>query len=325
MKKTFFLTFLGITLFCMLNASFSDDNMIKSKAKTDFLYNTIREQTELLDGRGIVDTTFNINTAVHDYINKTPTRNGIYRYKTDKGNIEFHALGGISLYSDTRSQSFIYKGLFIRANLLPNLTTNAYWWSGHFTGEDNDVRALPIIDSWYKKDSKIYLDNLAANINLTTQYGDLSLGRDRFQIGNSISGSIILQDNCNEYGYFNYSVQLGTIGLDFLHASLIPDSVNSVSNKLEEKYLSLHRVTWTPTPKISFFAGEEVIYASRGVDASYILPNTFMRISEHNLRNRDNVLIFAGSDWKITSNHEIYLNVLFDELSKGKIFTSWWG
>ena len=116
-----------------------------------------------------------------------------------------------------------------------------------------------------------------------------------------------------------------------MHGTLIPDSTNvdylgeTIYKDYDDKYIAVKKLDWRPNNKIHFFAGEEVIYGGRSIEPSYLLPQTFLRATEHNLRDRDNVLIFCGMNLKPFSHSTFYLNFILDELSKSKIFTDWWG
>jgi hypothetical protein len=86
----------------------------------------------------------------------------------------------------------------------------------------------------------------------------------------------------------------------------------------------LHKLDWTPG-RLHLFVGETIVYGNRAPDASYLLPHTFYRITEHILGNQDNVLIFAGYDWRASDRLTLYGQLVMDELRKKKLFTNWWG
>ncbi|MCK5052512.1 MAG: hypothetical protein KAS53_12375, partial [Candidatus Cloacimonetes bacterium] len=163
------------------------------------------------------------------------------------------------------------------------------------------------------------------------KYGSLTIGRGTHIIGNNIGGSVILHDACNDYGYFSGKLDLKKFSISLMHGTLIPDSTNVndlgelIYNDYNDKYIAVKKLDWKPNSKFHFFAGEEVVYGGRSIDPSYLLPQTFLRATEHNLRDRDNVLIFGGVNLKPSAASTFYLNFIFDELSKSKIFTDWWG
>ncbi|HCX59875.1 MAG TPA: hypothetical protein DG355_04360 [Candidatus Cloacimonas sp.] len=117
-----------------------------------------------------------------------------------------------------------------------------------------------------------------------------------------------------------------------MHGSLIADSVyaytpNSTVNALNypDKFIALHQLSYFPGPYLELFMGESVVYGNRGLDLNYLLPNSFWRATEHNQHDRDNVMIYAGSNYSIGEGTLIYAQFALDEFSYSKFFTNWWG
>jgi len=257
-----------------------------------------------------------------------------YYYKNERqvsGYLVLNLKAGIDCLDNLEKERsfFLFNGMRLKANI-QNFYLFADWWSGHFIEDIEFAESnSPLIDSWYKKSedgSKTYLDNLEGIISYRTPNCSISLGRSNYQIGNNISGSIILSDFCNEYGYFSGKLKIGKVSFSIMHASLIPDSLTQANNtEYADKYLVTHKIDWQPSTKLHFFLGEHVVYGERGVNPSYLLPHAFLRITEHNLRDRDNVLIFAGLDVNLLTDQTTYLNFIIDELAKSKFFSSWWG
>jgi len=244
--------------------------------------------------------------------------------------IDFSIISGFDYTSSqNKNYAFLYYGSRTSGYLLKRLFFIGNWWAGHFIGNRDFASSSPLIDSWTQtSDDVIHLDNVSGKISYRGKgnFWSLSLGRSKYEIGNNIGGSIILNDACNDYGYLSNKFDFKNFSISFLHATLIPDSTSEFSDKkFSDKYLVVHKFTWKSHRKIELFCGEEVIYANRSIDASYLLPHTFFRATEHNLRDRDNVLIFAGMNWRMFPENLVYLNFIFDELSKSKIFTNWWG
>ncbi len=194
----------------------------------------------------------------------------------------------------------------------------------------------PLVDSFVKQDDELWLDNLNADIYFQNKHLSLALGRGKFQVGNSISGSIILNDRTNEYGFFLAEGSFGALNISFLHGSLVADSTISVyqntpngqnldSKNYPDKFFALHQISYALNRKLRLFFGETVVYGNRSIDLNYLLPHTFWRVSEHNLQDRDNVLIFGGMELKPSQALRIYGQALIDELRYKELFTSWWG
>ncbi len=249
----------------------------------------------------------------------------------------FSLLSGADYFSNITQKSnysYIYYGTKMFAKIRNSLFIDGYWWAGHFTGDEVFINSSPIYDSWSQTsddNSQISVDNVCGKIVYKKSFGSLTVGRGKHNIGNNIGGSVILNNACNDYGYFSGKLDFKKFSISIMHGTLIPDSVNvnalgeSEYKNYNDKYIAVKRLDWIPTTKIHFFAGEEVMYGGRSIDPSYLLPHTFLRATEHNLRDRDNVLIFCGMNLKPISRSIIYVNFIFDEFSKNKIFTDWWG
>ncbi len=237
--------------------------------------------------------------------------------------------------SEKESYYFVYYGSKVSGYFEKKLYFYCYWWAGHFSGDTDFAEKSKLIDSWTQDSSdndQIHLDNISGKISYRTRFWSLSVGRGKYEIGNNIGGSIILNDDCNDYGYFSNKFDFKNLSISFLHATLIPDSTSAESGDdsyyykhYEDKYLVVHKIEWQPSKEFKLFFGEEVIYGGRSIDPSYILPHTFWRATEHNLGDRDNVMIFTGFLWKPIYKNYLYLNFVFDELKKSEIFGDWWG
>jgi hypothetical protein len=250
----------------------------------------------------------------------------------------FASLLKLNLYSgfehswqEKGNYSFLYYGTRLSGFLTKRLFFSGHWWAGHFSGDLEQAANSPLIDSWFKysKDnSKIYLDNVSGRISYRGKgdFWSLSAGRGKHEIGSNIGGSIILNDDCNDYGYFSSKFVFPNFYMSYLHAALIPDSTGFVTSpSFSDKFMVIHKFGWTPSSKFELFAGEEIIYSNRSLDLNYMLPQLFWRAVEHNLGDRDNALIFLGLNFRPQKFTLFYFNFILDELRKAEIFSNWWG
>ncbi len=226
--------------------------------------------------------------------------------------------------------NFLYFGTEINANLKDRLFLHTNFWTGYyFLDYDFALDTSPLNDGWlYPNDDVPMIDNVSGKLYYKSDFGTFSIGRGKYMIGNNIGGSVILNNSCDDYGYFASKLEIGKISLQYLHGMLIPDSTNAdvTSYKnYDDKFLVTHKINWKPNENYHFFIGEHVIYGSRNMEFSYFLPHSFYRITEHRLNDRDNVLIYSGFNWRPNQTHLFYLNFIFDELSPPKLFTDWWG
>ncbi len=245
------------------------------------------------------------------------------------GNMRFSLFAGGS-YTAGKDDAYrmIWYGADMDFNLGDRLFFDSNWWMARYEGDLDYADSTSSLLKGYSKheDGRIYLDNMIGHITYHSDYGVFSLGRDNFQIGESITGSPILDDNGSEYGYLSWMYDFGPVTLSFMHGSLLPDSTNNnVSYTSEDRYLAIHRLDWEVLDDVNWFFGEEVLYGNRAPDISYMLPQTFYRVSEHNDGDRDNVMIFTGLNAYPKSLMGFYMNFVLDELRKSEIFGDWWG
>ncbi|GEM_PF-6925622 len=263
--------------------------------------------------------------AVGRFVSPRDTTGILLKWKHEKTQLAVRADAGAEISGNADDHAmFVATGLHVQAQHGP-LGLYARWWSGHYTGNlDYAEASSSLLDSWLKReDGRIYIDNLQAWMHFSTVAGDFLIARSKPQVGNGVSGSIILSDAANDYGWFGWALDVGPVSLSLMHGDLVADSVNAEGN-YPEKYLVLHKLDWTPG-RLHLFVGETIVYGNRAPDASYLLPHTFYRITEHILGNQDNVLIFAGYDWRASDRLTLYGQLVMDELRKKKLFTNWWG
>ncbi|MFA7542827.1 MAG: hypothetical protein WCY84_00495 [Candidatus Cloacimonadaceae bacterium] len=234
--------------------------------------------------------------------------------------------------SDT-DYGFWYKGWNFYARQGERLKLKSRWYNGAYFGDLDAAETDELIDGYFKRSlSRIQLDNLSGSLSYGSDAYTLALGRGRFQIAPSISGSIILNDRVNDYGYILAEGKVGDFSLSFLHGSLMADSTykafdNPILNDRHypDKYIAVHLLNYRPSQIWELYAGESVVYGNRSIDINYLLPNSFWRAVEHNQWDRDNVLIFTGFMHRPKPGFRFYGQLAIDEFSYGKIFTNWWG
>ncbi|MDD4147267.1 MAG: hypothetical protein PHO85_01975 [Candidatus Cloacimonetes bacterium] len=255
-----------------------------------------------------------------------------YRHPLLKADLNVYA-GYEADFPENGDYDFWYKGWRLTAEAGQNVFLRTDWYHGAYHGDLNLAETDELIDGYYKRfTSHIQLDNISGELAYRTDKLNLALGRGRFQIGNSISGSIILNDKVNDYAYLLAEAHLGDFRLSMMHGSLVADSVyasasNSSVNALNypDKYVALHQLSYFPLHSLELFVGESVVYGNRAIDLNYILPNSFWRATEHNQHDRDNVMIYCGGNYAPVDGTLIYAQFALDEFSYSKFFTNWWG
>lgn len=277
-------------------------------------------------------------SSLKNYLSVKDTKGNFFIYQPAKSSesflrIRLQAGADYSANADS-SYNFTHYGWDMQGRIGKSLYFYTQFWTGHFSEQSDFVRNnSPLIDSWLKyQDEVMYLDNSRGKLLYSGEYLDAALGRGKYEIGSNVAGSIILDDACNDYGYFDLDLKLGDFRFSVLNASLTADSSSvNYSNEYEnyryneDKYLTIHKLDWSPSEKLHLFMGEEVIYGSHGIETSYLLPFIFIRAVEHNLGDHDNVMIFAGWEWYWHHNFLTYGNMVLDELRKAEIAGDWWG
>jgi len=253
-------------------------------------------------------------------------------YRTLQGSVKFSLIAGADYHtSDNKSYLHFYRGAQVRGNIKNRLLFWGDWWAGRFQGDlEYAEKSSPLIKGFHKphNENQEYtnLDRLTGQITYLFPIGNLTVGRGTHLVGNNIGGSIILNNDANDYGYFSGELSFGKLKLSLLHSSLIPDNLKDYPPySSQDRFLVLHQIDFYPYENLNLFFGEEIIYANRSIDFSYLLPHTFYRITEHNLGDRDNVIIYSGLNWRVADSTLLYGNLALDELRKSEIFGDWWG
>ena len=261
-------------------------------------------------------------------------KQNLFSYRYGALATDFNVLAGFEAsFIDDKDYAFLYKGWRLNAKIGEHLRMHTHWYNGSFLGDLDTAETDPLLDGYFKRfEHRIQHDNLNGEIGYYHDLGTLAIGRGRFQIGNTISGSIILNDKVNDYGYFLAEGQIGAFRLSMLHASLMADSTYSIFHNAQvnglnypDKFIALHQLSFYPGANTELFAGETVVYGNRSLDLNYLLPNSFWRAVEHDLWDRDNVMIYVGMNQKLPHDLLLYGQLALDELSYSKIFSSWWG
>jgi hypothetical protein len=228
-------------------------------------------------------------------------------------------------WEDDGDYGLLYLGLRVNSVFNERIRARAVFWNGKFSGDLDAAHGSPLIDGGnVLSPSGTFLDNVNGELSYRGEHFSAGLGRGRFQIGNSISGSVVFSDRVNEYDYFTLEEQVGQFRFSLLHTTLQADSLDTVSGKYPSKYAAIHQITWQPKDHLRLFYGETVIYGNR-IDLSYLLPANYWRVQKYNINDRDNLALYGGIDAEAAKNLSLYATLLIDELTVRKLFTNWWG
>lgn len=249
-----------------------------------------------------------------------PTPGGVYRLETN------FLAGYEHRLDDPGDYGFLYKGLRVNSSFGERFRARATWWNGRFYNH-REALGSPLIDGFNNlNDEGKLLDNLNGELSYEDGQFTAALGRGRFQLVNSLSGSVVLSDRLNEYDFVLLEQKLGQLRFSFMHGTLQADSTKAgaVGEEYPVKYLAAHQISYRPAEKAELFIGETVIYGNQ-IDLGYLLPAYFWRIGKYSLRDRDNLMIYMGANYQASRDLTLYLNLALDELTYNKFYTNWWG
>ncbi|MCB0279454.1 MAG: hypothetical protein KDD94_08135 [Calditrichaeota bacterium] len=189
----------------------------------------------------------------------------------------------------------------------------------------------------YFKEGNLSTDATSGYLVFDFDKANLWLGKLPFLIGDGESGKFVLNGfQTTPFSSFGFSFNLWKIRYHMLHGSLlaselktgIVDSTSLQNSYLQvpDKYLVSHRFEVELTDQLMLHYNELLIYGNRSIDLNYLNPFSFLRSLEHELQDRDNVLISLGFNLGIPDYHiRLYTDILLDEWKLSKIGTNWFG
>lgn len=271
-------------------------------------------------------------SSVLEAFSPGPPKSALARYAFADSSADFKTEANILTgyehrWDDPGDYGFLYKGF--RGYLLykERLRLRGFIWNGMLHGSREYWEHSPLIDGFTNQNPNgSLLDNLNGEFSYRDERFTASLGRGKYQIASSISGSLILSDRVNEYDNLLLEARFGKLSFSFLNAILQADSLGSSAEAADYplKLFSLHQFAYAPLDQLRFFIGETAVYGNR-FDVTYLLPFYYWRVGKYNLRDRDNLMIYCGADWQVKPELGLYLNLALDELTVGRLFTGWWG
>ncbi len=174
-----------------------------------------------------------------------------------------------------------------------------------------------------------YTDKSDAYIQYTSKLGSFKLGKEPIRWGNSENSMILSKSDSNaSFTFLKWERKFYKSKFTFLHASILPkDSyIDSMSERkaYNKKYLVGHRWYFMPFEKFHFGFTEMVIYGERNPDLAYLIPASFLWCSQHDLMDRDNMMMAVEFEYFPVNKMKIYGSWFFDEMSYSKLFKKWW-
>lgn len=237
--------------------------------------------------------------------------------------MEANAISQIDLMSAAEGKYSAHSiGLRVNSSLNNKFRARAIYSNTRFHGDREAMAVSPLVDGYHiTMHTGTYTDKVNGELNYNDKHFSAALGRGRFQIGNSISGSVVMSDRVSEYDYTLLEQRFGQFSFSFLHGSLKADTLKD--GKFPAKFAAVHQVTWQPKPSLDLFYGESVFYGNR-MDFSYLLPANYWRVGKYRTEP-DNLNLYGGMNFRPDENWTLYWTMLLDELTPRKFFSHWWG
>lgn len=157
-------------------------------------------------------------------------------------------------------------------------------------------------------------------------------GQDRNFIGDGYR-SLLLSDNAFHYPYLKIITDIWKIRYVNLFTELRElDRPSNDSDPFIKKYASMHYFDINIGKRTSLGIYEAVIWhsdsidGSRGFDIAYMNPFIFFRPVEFSIGSPDNVLLGINLKYKLSSNHQLYGQLMLDEflLKNVRAGNGWW-
>lgn len=198
-------------------------------------------------------------------------------------------IGGVAFYSDNR--------IF------------AEWGSGTYV--QNYDASLGYPRNAEKDSSRATWDQSESYFTFAIRGIGFEYGRDNTAWGPCPDGGLMFSGLAPAMDMLRLTYDAGPVFLSWFHGQ--------VRGKPDRKWVSGHRVEFTPFRGASFGLQDAVIYADRGLEPAYLNPVMPFVFSQHSLGDRDNVLFGVDAAWSRIRNLKLYGEMLVDD------FTSPWG
>jgi hypothetical protein len=171
---------------------------------------------------------------------------------------------------------------------------------------------------WYQTQSSLYYDG---------KWLDVQAGNKPFGWGYSPSYSPILALKVPSFPFLSLSAEYRSLRFQALHASLLAHAsevLHAREDKLE-KYLAAHRIEVDINKNLVVGFSDIIVYGRRSPELEYMIPASFFLSVEHNLGDKDNLLMAFDSYWRIRPGLVLYQTLFWDELAWAKVLKDWWG
>jgi hypothetical protein len=219
-----------------------------------------------------------------------------------------------------------YYGVEAAGNFTPDFGFYIKFNKGHYTGNAGFIAENPFISKFDGElrgdDGTYYILDMTSEIDFKNRYINLSMGYGTFDIGRTITSSVILNRHVNPYGYLKFNKKFKQLEYTGITAQLTPDSLTT-TNQFDTKSMAIQTIVLN-TEKISFGVGNTIIYGDRSFDIAYATPLALYKVMDNKKHARDNGLFFIFADIRPSAGINLYANILYDDIKNSRFTTSKW-
>ena len=275
--------------------------------------------------KGFHSALYPIKKLPHTFVSifKNRSNDKLFTIKKENMDIVFSGILGVNYDVKQTKQShhnrlLKYYGLELKGNISHTIGIYSLFRKGHYTGKPYFTRkdsAQIISDNWENPE----MIDIQTECFLTTKSFDASIGYGNFQIGNSITNSIILTKDISSIPYIKISKRFGDFSYVSLYSQLVPDSLGN-EDEYSGKSYAMQMITYT-TDKLSISIGENALYDDRNFDLSYSTPLIMYKLVDFANQSRDNVNAFVLINYNPFKGLLLYNNLFVDDVKLSRLTT----
>jgi hypothetical protein len=182
----------------------------------------------------------------------------------------------------------------------------------------------------FQTDQETYFDETAGYLLADFDFVKFSIGRNRNTLGYGIEKSI-LSSSAPMMDQLGLQINYKFLTFTWMYAKILgpqsaySDSTFGTIRTITDKYFVTHRLAFDLGRHLVFGFGENIIYADRSLDFSYLNPFNFYKTAEHANKDRDNSQIFFDAVNNSIKGLKFYTEIIIDDIDFSKLGTDWYG
>ncbi|MES2765716.1 MAG: hypothetical protein V4642_07610, partial [Bacteroidota bacterium] len=259
----------------------------------------------------------------------------IYYYGDSSTTVQISPVGSLQSvfksFPDSSQKAFIAQGgVRVFGTLSGLLGYYFQFTNGTLVGDKSlGIEDKRIRHSLKFTELKSDIDLVESHVRFQKDWFYAVIGRETQLWGAGYNYRGIISDNALPMDALSAGVRFKNFEYRFTHTSLLGIAVDSLRKTgtqsfIPEKYLVLHRAAFRQDwGEIGLW--ESVIYSGRAVELAYLNPLTFLKSTEHSLRDRDNSALGVDATIRPFKNLELRGNFYLDDLQFSEIGNDFWG